>query len=346
LNDDNNNTQVTVTIPPEACSTPPPNDRTGDGIPIYTTPAVVVGENNCATKQNWEPDYGGNVGGRSVWWRWVAPESRQYIVSTEGSNFDTLLGVFRAVPGGIPQLVGDNDDVLTGVIQYSEVRFNATAGTEYFFGVDGYDGASGSIVLNLDPPPNDDFVACLNVAGASGSLTGHNIGATRESGEPTHASTFGSHSVWYCWTAPKSGTVEWSTIGSDFDTTLAIYSGSALNSLTPVAGDNDSGAGGTSVARFNATSNVVYRVAIDARANGMGHIALSWNYISARLAIRKNSNGTVQLNVSGSDGTYTLQASSNLTSWATVGTVNVANGTASVSQPNNTARRFFRLRSP
>jgi hypothetical protein len=136
--------------------------------------------------------------------------------------------------------------------------------------------------------------------------------------------------------------VEWSTIGSDFDTSLAIYRGDALNSLTPVASDNDSGAGGTSVARFTATSNVVYRVAVDGRANAMGNIALHWSYVAGRLAIQKNTNGTVTLTITGSNGTYTLQSSSNLTSWSSEGTVTVANGTGSTTQQNSASRRFYR----
>lgn len=341
----NNETQVTVDIPPEACSIAPANDNYPNAQTIYSTPAVVYGENSCATKQPWEPPYAGNNGGRSVWWRWIAPFTRQVVVNTEGSNFDTLLGVFWHQPGNT-QLIGENDDVVYTVVQYSEVRFNAIQGYEYRFVVDGFDGASGSIVLRVDPPANDDFSGCQSIAGSSGSLTGHNIGATREPNEPTHAQTFGSHSVWYCWTAPKGGNVEWSTIGSDFDTTLAIYRGSALNALTPVASDNDSGAGGTSKLRFMAASNTTYRIAIDSRADGMGHIALNWNYVAGRLAVRRTSNGSIILTITGSDGTYTLQGSTNLTSWSTVGTVTVANGTGTITQANNTARRFYRAILP
>jgi hypothetical protein len=340
-NDYNNETQVTVEIPPEACSIPPANDNYPNAQTIYSTPAVVYGENSCATKQPWEPTYAGNYGGSSVWWRWIAPFTRQVTVNTEGSTFDTLLAVFRHQPNNAT-FIADNDDVVYSVVQYSEVRFDAVEGYEYRFMVDGFDGASGSIVLHLDPPPNDDFSACQSIAGSSGNLTGHNIGATREPNEPTHASTFGSHSVWYCWTAPRSGAVEWNTIGSDFDTTLAIYRGDALNSLTVVGGDNDSGAGGTSIARVSVTSNTVYRIAIDGRADGMGHIVLNWNYVAGRLAIRRNVNGSLMLTIAGSDGTYTVQSSSDLRTWAPAGNVTVLNGTGSAPQPNNASRRFYR----
>ena len=347
LNDFNNNVQVTVEIPPENCSIPPGNDNYPNAYTIASGPAVVNGNNACATKQPWEPAYDGNSGGRSVWWRWVAPFTRQVIVHTEGSSFDTLLAAFRHQPGQSAVFVTANDDVLHGVIQYSEIRFNATAGTEYRFVVDGFDGANGSITLTVEPPGNDDFSACQTVNGANGTLSGHNIGATREANEPTHAATFGSHSVWYCWTAPRSGTVEWSTMGSDFDTTLAIYRGTAVNQLTPVASDNDSGSGGTSITRFAATSNTVYRVAVDGRGDAWGNITLRWDYLTGRLSIRRNSmSGSLALTVSGANGTYTLQSSSNLTSWANVGTVTVSNGTGSTTQPNNTSRRFYRAVLP
>ena len=342
-NENNNETQVTVEIPPEACSIAPANDNYPNAQTIYSTPAVVYGENSCATKQPWEPSYAGNYGGRSVWWRWIAPFTGQVVLNTEGSTFDTLLAVYSRATS---TFIVENDDVVYGVVQYREVRFDAVEGNEYRFMVDGFDGASGSIVLRLNPPPNDDFTACQSIAGSSGSLTGHNVGATREPYEPTHASTFGSHSVWYCWTAPRGGNVEMNTIGSDFDTTLAIYRGDALNQLTVMGGDNDSGAGGTSIARFTAVSNTVYRIAIDGRADGMGHIVLSWNYIAGRLAIRRASNGIITLSVTGSDGTYTLQSSSNLTTWATAGTVTVLSGRGSTTLPNSTSKRFYRAVLP
>src|SRR6185295_9726466 len=146
LDEYNNETQVTIDIPPEGCSIPPANDNFQYAQTIYSTPAVVYGENSCATKQPWEPAYAGNYGGRTVWWTWIAPFTRQVVINTEGSNFDTLLGVFLRQPPNLT-LIAENDDVVHGVVQYSEVRFNAVEGSEYRIVVDGFDGASGSVVL-------------------------------------------------------------------------------------------------------------------------------------------------------------------------------------------------------
>ena len=42
----------------------------------------------------------------------------------------------------------DDDDPAGGTYT-SALTFNAVAGTTYYFAVDGYNGASGSVVLNL-----------------------------------------------------------------------------------------------------------------------------------------------------------------------------------------------------
>ena len=342
--ENNNDTQITVQIPPD-CTAPPSNDAFVAAQIIDAVPQVIYGQNTCATKEPGERNHAGNSGGASVWYRWTAPFTRQIVIGTEGSGFDTLLAAY-SYSGGVLTLVAENDDIAPHVIEQSEIRFQATNGTEYRIVVDGYDGAFGSVVLNVDSPANDDFASCQTIADASGSVLGHNIGATREPGEPSHASTYGSHSVWYCWTALRAGGMEWSTMGSDFDTSLAIYTGDSVSQLTAIASDNDSGSGGTSILRFNAISNTVYHIAIDGRGNAMGHVSLAWEYLTARLSIDRNTNGTLTLTLSGADGTYNLSASSTLTNWTDLGTITVTNGRGSLTQANDTAQRFYKAVLP
>jgi hypothetical protein len=68
------------------------------------------------------------------------------------------------------------------------------------------------------PPPNDNFVG-------SGTVTGTNLWATREAGEPLHLGLQGDKSIWYSWQSPVNGQATFDTIGSNFDTTLSIYLG-------------------------------------------------------------------------------------------------------------------------
>ena len=112
---------------------------------------------------------------------------------------------------------------------------------------------------------DDSFAAALPVTGANGTVFGTTAGATGEAGEPNHAGNSGAlNSVWCRWTAPAAGSVTFDTTGSSFDTTLAVYTGAAVNALTQVAANNNIAAGNTrSRVTFAATAGTVYRIAID-----------------------------------------------------------------------------------
>src|SRR5258706_13623475 len=58
------------------------------------------------------------------------------------------------------------------------------------------------------PPPNDNFASSQVLSGCSGSVTGTNLGATKESGEPNNPdSPTSTKSVWYQLQAPSTGGV-------------------------------------------------------------------------------------------------------------------------------------------
>ena len=86
-------------------------------------------------------------------------------------------------------------------------------------------------------PFHDDFAERAILVGnviKAKSSTSH---ATTESGEPSHAGRL-SRSLWFSWTAPSTGEVSIDTRGSAGDTTLAVYTGDALDNLTRLI-DND-----------------------------------------------------------------------------------------------------------
>lgn len=104
----------------------------------------------------------------------------------------------------------------------------------------------------LDQPSANFFQDRALLAGDSGFLSGNNLSASREAGEPFHADKYGTNSVWYHWVAPSSGIVSFRTAGSTFDTLLGVYTGDRLSALIRVASDEDRGGFLTSDARFNA----------------------------------------------------------------------------------------------
>ncbi|HEY0550864.1 MAG TPA: Ig-like domain-containing protein, partial [Verrucomicrobiae bacterium] len=99
--------------------------------------------------------------------------------------------------------------------------------------------AVSTATFTVDPLANDNF-ASRSALGTPAHVTGNNTGATTQTGEATFFVVNGATFVqigatlWWRWTAPFSGTVTIDTIGSSFNTFLAVYTGSALNQLSAV----------------------------------------------------------------------------------------------------------------
>jgi len=103
--------------------------------------------------------------------------------------------------------------------------------------------------------------------------------ATKEPGEPNHAGDVGGHSLWYSWTATSSNPVTFDTIGSSFDTLLAVYTGNAVNSLTLAAAMTTSPTPQTCKARSASClpRERFYEIAVDGFALASGTVTLNWN---------------------------------------------------------------------
>ncbi len=133
---------------------------------------------------------------------------------------------------------------------------------------------TGSILQAF--PVNDHFANRLQISGISGIVTGTNLAATKEPGEPDHAGNPGGSSVWWSWTATQNGTAMFSTEGSDFDSLLAVYTGTFVSSLTLVAADDDSGQDLTSKVTFDVVKGMPYQIAVDGYDGEIGPIELTW----------------------------------------------------------------------
>lgn len=122
------------------------------------------------------------------------------------------------------------------------------------------------VVPGGDPPPNDAFASAPVLAGYTGTTPGTLAGATVESGEPGHAAgTTGS--IWYKWRPRVDGPVSVDTRGSDGDTALDVYTGTALGELTRVATNDDAvDLAPQSRVTFTAVAGTTYRIAVTGRA--------------------------------------------------------------------------------
>ena len=126
-------------------------------------------------------------------------------------------------------------------------------------------------------PANNDMASAINLTTASGTLAGNNTNATREAGEPNHAGFMGDKSVWYKWTSTVTGTMTVDTIGSNFDTTLGVYTGTSVSQLTTIAQNDDiSDIDKDSRVQFGVTTGITYLIAADGWNGEYGNITLNW----------------------------------------------------------------------
>jgi subtilisin family serine protease len=116
-------------------------------------------------------------------------------------------------------------------------------------------------------PPQDAWSKAKSITAANRVYMGSTTGATRESGEPTNGSS-SAGSIWYKIKLPTTQKLTLSTFGSNFDTVLSVYTGSAVNALTLKNQNDNGGAAGELWSRvtFLAQANVTYSVAIVAKS--------------------------------------------------------------------------------
>jgi len=253
------------------------NDDFSNAQILIGASGTMSGDNIGATKQPAEPDHADNSGGSSVWFRWTAPSTGQFFFNTLGSEFDTLLAVYTGNTLNHLTPVSSNDDVNSS--HASAVSILATSGTTYQVAVDGYEGETGVLTVAWGPeapPANDNFTNAQIISGVAGSVLETNIGASKESGEPDHAQALGGRSVWFRWTASSTNKVSITTAGSDFNTLLAVYTGSSVNALVRLASNDDFEADSTSAVTFFPSAGTTYRIAVDGYSGQMGAVMLNW----------------------------------------------------------------------
>lgn len=239
----------------------------------------------------------GSGAGHSLWWQWTAPENATVEIDTSGtglthpggSTYPTALGIYTGSSLSALTSVASNttfgsESPLGGgaAIPYSEVTFHTAAGTTYQINVQGLSGASGQTILAINTTPDNDSATLPQVlAGPSVSVLGANANASLQSGEPTILGNSGGHSLWYSWTAQKSGTVGISGYSYDFVPEVAVYTG-AFGSLSSVTASQGSALAGVTtdisecLCTINATAGTTYLISIDGvTAGDIGEFTLT-----------------------------------------------------------------------
>ena len=166
--------------------------------------------------------------GPTVWYSFTANKDVRLVANTFDSDYDTVLAVFNGEPSEDSLLVC-NDDTRGN---QSCAAFEAKSGRTYTFVVSG--NSPGLLAFNLRaaiPPRNDNFPDARKV-GIELPFR-HSVDtsdATLNVNDPSCSGR--ARSVWYRYTRPQqwdTRRIAISTRGSDYPTSLSVYTGSRQN---------------------------------------------------------------------------------------------------------------------
>ena len=140
-----------------ATATAPSNDNFANAEVLSGVQVHVTRSNADATKEAGEQNHGFNAGGKSVWFKWTAPMTRTYSLTTSRSpnNLDTLIHVYTGTAlNNLVDIVG-GDNINSPNNLRSVARTTLFQGTTYYIAVDGKNSgqgaAEGEFLLDIQP---------------------------------------------------------------------------------------------------------------------------------------------------------------------------------------------------
>jgi glucose/arabinose dehydrogenase len=81
-----------------------------------------------------------------------------------------------------------------------------------------------------------------------------------------------SHSVWYEYTPTSDSVIEVSTLGSNFDTVIAVWTGTRGSLVNTACNDSGDGLGGTAYTAFIAQAGTTYHIEVTSRGSSNGEL--------------------------------------------------------------------------
>src|SRR5688572_13197854 len=192
----------------------PSNDDPGSPTVVTALPFTETLGTTEATTQAEEPtscNYG-----HSVWYSFTAPEQMRAAINTAGSDYPTVVAVFRGSPA-------NNSLVACQGGTPARLSLGLVAGETYHFMIS---GSGGVLIFNMDvarPPANDDI---SNARQVSRRLPfSHGMDATEATLDLSDPSCYGkAKTVWYRYEKPSrsdTAKVVMKTYRSTYDTTLS-----------------------------------------------------------------------------------------------------------------------------
>ncbi|HEX6678397.1 MAG TPA: Ig-like domain-containing protein [Actinomycetes bacterium] len=272
----------------------PANDNAAAARTIAGFHGYLDDTNRGATDEAGEPRHAPTRAGSSVWYRWTAPDDGEagfwvmrpplYEPSSELED-DKRIAVFTGTPPGALTLQAESRTPPIPSTETFGANLGVTRGTTYWIQVTGVDEQVIHYTLEwrLLPQGNDEFAEPM-VLPPTGGVAVDTTGATAEPGEPAHGRYQPRTSLWFRWTAPRSGTVTFDDYeegdGFDAQPVIAAYTGDHLDALTRVPVTHGFMPEAWNTFSFPVTAGVTYRIALDEDgpfAYGMRH-RLNWYF--------------------------------------------------------------------
>jgi hypothetical protein len=182
----------------------------------------------------------------SVWYAFTPTQDVTIRADASSADYNPSLGVYTGSRGALSEVACASFP--------AQVTLNASANTTYFFMVaSAFGGPGGALVVSvveLQPPANDDVDNATVISALPFTDAISTVDATTAGDDPFCNGN--EHTVWYAFTPTQDTPIRADTAGSDYATTLGVYTGSR-GTLSEVACE---GFGGQ--VAFTASANTTY----------------------------------------------------------------------------------------
>src|SRR5579884_2240991 len=255
------------------------NDAFASATSLTAVPSTMTAVTTTATTEAGEPSPPCAPIGATVWYQAKPPSNARLTVSTAGSNFDTVVGIYTGTTLTTLTPVACGDDY--GSTLQSQATASLKKGVTYWIQVGGFGGASGNLTVAFTlagtAPTNDNFSTGTTVRTLPASYTLSTSAATTESGEPSPTCGAIGATVWYIYSPTSTTQLTVDTAGSSYDTLVGVYTGTALTSLAPITCNDDSGGTAQAKVSFVASAGTTYRIQVGGFDGNSGSLKVSFS---------------------------------------------------------------------
>lgn len=263
---------------------PSANDEQANALVVDALPYQNSQGTRLATVSDLDPvmGCGWNVT-NTVWYQYTATTNEVIGFSTAGSNFDTVLAIFKAEDdGSLIRLDCANQE---GPTQTETLELQLTLGETYYAVLGGNNADFGRLVfsVNFAPAPiNDAQSNAISIPSLPFTDSRDTFAATTEFTDPQPSCVSSSgKNIWYLYESISDAT-QFEAGPADFDTVISVWE-DTVDGLVEIGCDDDSGLGDNSLVRVRTNPNTTYYVMVSGFRNEGGEVTFTASDVSVAL---------------------------------------------------------------